>query len=161
MSYSILQLCHSGPGLFGNTNPTSQYGCPMVATKANFGSHFVRFDATLGPVPPPSLSLPFASPEAFGVAAGARTQGSVHGQLAPTVDSGSSSSLPQAAASYQPSSGRGFGAVGQSKHSLWLRARSVDLSNASFNTVRTVTPGPSWLKFTSCWAQWRRNAPKN
>ena len=41
-------LCHSGPGLIGNTNPTRQYGCPDGATTAIAGGHFVCFDASLG-----------------------------------------------------------------------------------------------------------------
>jgi hypothetical protein len=43
----------------------------------------------------------------------------------------------------------------------WLRAITTVSSNASFNTVRIATPGPSWLKFTKSWYPGQRTTPSN
>jgi hypothetical protein len=159
MTYHILFLCHSGPGLIGDTNSTSQYGCPMVATTAISGGHFVCFDAAMGRLSSAGLSLSFTSPKPFRVATGARTQGGVHGQSAQAAHCGSPGSLPPMAAADQPGGGRSFRAVAQTKLSPWLRARSVGSINASSNTIRIVTPRPSWLKFTSYWPWLKRTTP--
>src|SRR5438132_1589701 len=161
MSYSILIIRHSVQGVIGNTNTTTQYDGPMVAATAISGSRFVCLEPALRPLAPPGLPLSAASAKPPRVAAGARIQGSDHGQSEPPADSSCTSSLPAAAATHQPGSGSGVGAMVGTKLCPWLRATSTASSNVFFNTVRIAVPQPNWPGFTKSWHRTQHTTHRN
>src|SRR5215472_12135178 len=153
MSYNILTVGHSAQSFIGDSNTTAQHDGSVVAARAPHRGHFVCPGSAPGPFAAPSLPLPAAGAEPAGAAPCARTQDRLHGQSPHKIDPGGSVTVPEASPAHQPLGGPSAGAMVGTKLRSWLRATSSVLSNASLNTVRIVTPQPSWPK---CISYWRR-----